>query len=82
MSAVDVLAVMDADIERQRIGVAAGRCDADAMAEFEAARAAVAELIELACMVDRSDNAARWGDACRPIVTKARECLALVGGAS
>lgn len=43
---VDVLAVLDADIERQRIGVAAGRCDPDAMAEFEDARAAVAELIE------------------------------------
>ena len=40
-----VLAVFDADIERQRIGVAAGRCDPDAMAEFEDARAKVAELL-------------------------------------
>lgn len=46
MSAVDVLAVLDADVERQRIGVAAGHCDPDAMAEFEQARAAVAKLIE------------------------------------
>ncbi len=46
MSAVDVLAVLDAEIERCRIAVAAGRADADVMDEFEEARAAVAELIE------------------------------------
>ena len=74
---VDVLAVMDRTSRFFGERMASTRAK-----ELQQARATVAELIELACMVDRSDNAARWGDACRPIVTKARECLALVGGAS
>lgn len=45
MTPDEVLEVLDADIERQRMGVAAGHCDPDAMAEFEDARTAVAALI-------------------------------------
>jgi hypothetical protein len=37
----EVLAVLDSEIERQRVAVAAGRHDADAMAEFEEVRETV-----------------------------------------
>lgn len=68
-SGAEILAVLDADIERQRIGVAAGRCDPDAMAEFEDVRTAVAALIarnaELEAERDASDKYT-WADGFPP----------------
>lgn len=66
-----VLAVFDADIERQRIGVAAGRCDPDAMAEFEDARNAVAELLAADEEYDAA-NVARFDVNIRPMERSTR----------